>query len=380
MRSRQSDAAGSPVLASAIPQPPHIAVRLLSGKANGGRKKGGSTAKSNGAAESSGKRLAWLQERRTAGERSLREMGFIVPQVPLKVRKGCAAVLGSNAVRLLAAGALAGAISNTAVAPLDRMRINLMVRKDSIGIWELVKEIYQQGGVLGFWQGNTADVIRTVPSSAIRFFSFATYKSSLPGLGVSSEALGSLLAGGFAGMTAMAACYPLETLRTRMAVTVGSGSLTTFAKTIVRTEGVSSLYRGLMPSLISVMPYFGVRFGLYDILKRWYATLPGAPAEPSARAIATFGITAGLAASCTTFPFEMVRRRAMVGGLNGARNPVLALVDIARADGIRGLYRGYGFNLIKVAPSAACSFFVYESARRMLDAASLAASASVAVE
>ena len=46
-------------------------------------------------------------------------------------------------------------------------------------------------------------------------------------------------------------------------------SLMSFTRQLVRREGPSVLYAGLKPSLISVIPYFAVRFGTYDILLRW---------------------------------------------------------------------------------------------------------------
>ena len=84
--------------------------------------------------------------------------------------------LRSDALRHLLAGAAAGAISNTAVAPLDILRINLMVAQDKTNALRVARGIFDKGGVLGFWQGNSADVLRTMPSSAIRFYTFALYK------------------------------------------------------------------------------------------------------------------------------------------------------------------------------------------------------------
>lgn len=177
----------------------------------------------------------------------------------------------SRAARHLIAGAAAGAISNTVVAPLDILRLNLIVSSDGRGVFRMAKDIYARGGLAAFWYGNSADVIRTVPSSAIRFYTFALYKGQLAGLSFLPPAAVSLLAGGFAGMTAMAACFPLETVRTRMA-TLGAAQgvrLVDYIRQLVATDGVGALYRGLTPSLISVMPYFAVRFGCYDILQGW---------------------------------------------------------------------------------------------------------------
>lgn len=78
------------------------------------------------------------------------------------------------------------------------------------------------------------------------------------------------------------------------------------------------------------------------------------------------GFVSGFAASGLTFPMEVVRRRTMIGA--AAPNPIKAIGAIVRAEGVAGLYKGYGINVIKVAPSSAITFFTYESVRKALDA------------
>ena len=57
----------------------------------------------------------------------------------------------------------------------------------------------------------------------------------------------------------------------------------------------------------------------------------------------------------------------MVGA--AASNPLVAIPAIVAAEGLAGLYKGYFMNMLKVGPSSAVTFFVYELARRLLDAA-----------
>ena len=282
---------------------------------------------------------------------------------PYKFQRAVGSFLEADASRHLLAGAVAGAISNTVVAPLDIVRIIMMNTKERISVAAVCSGLYAEGGVLAFWRGNTADVLRTMPASALRFFTFATSKRVLP-LAVGSAAAVSLLAGGIAGMVPMAACYPLETLRTRMSVagSLGGQGVIGYGRSLVRAEGAGALYRGLGASLISVAPYTAVRFGAYDILNRSAAFewLPGV-----AR-VAGCGMVAGLCASAATFPFEVARRRAMTGV--GAANPFTSMVQIYKTEGVRyGLYKGYGVNVVKVVPSTAITFTVYEKMRTALD-------------
>ena len=40
--------------------------------------------------------------------------------------------------------------------------------------------------------------------------------------------------------------------------------------TVVRTEGVPALYKGLAPTLVGIAPYAAINFASYDLLKRRY--------------------------------------------------------------------------------------------------------------
>jgi len=340
------------------------------------------------------------------------------PTLERRITKPLRSALRSNAARHLVAGAAAGAFSNTIVAPLDIVRINLMVSTQTTNVVAVARNIYAQGGMLEFWRGNTADVMRAIPSSAVRFYSFVVYKATLPRYltlaHITSPAVTSVLAGSFAGMTAMALLFPLDTVRTQLATSQGGASMIAFTRGIVAKNGVQGLYRGLPTSLLcacthpkiraprharartrghlskisqmllltaarlllarvrmcvcvslaAVFPYFGLRFGVYDILRRYHATLTdGAPIE--ARFSAAFGFASGFTASGLTFPMEVVRRRAMIGSSSG--NPLVAARSIVQAEGMAGLYKGYGVNVVKVAPSSAITFFTYEMVRRALD-------------
>jgi len=279
-------------------------------------------------------------------------------------------LLRSDAARHLIAGATAGVVSNTIVAPLDIVRLNLMVSKQQTNALKVATKIVADGGFFALWQGNLADVIRTIPASAVRFYSFAVYKATLPAYlalaCITAPAVTSVLAGGFAGMTAMALLFPLETVRTQMATNgaLNGISMLAFTRGLVAQNGLHGLYRGLPASLISVMPYFGVRFGVYDILRRYHIAVTGSEIVPS-KFSAAYGFAAGFSASGLTFPMEVVRRRAMVGAAGS--NLFKAVPAIIRAEGIAGLYKGYAINVVKVAPASAITFFTYETVRKQLD-------------
>ena len=50
----------------------------------------------------------------------------------------------------------------------------------------------------------------------------------------------------------------------------GNAGLGNALVTVVRTEGVGALYKGLAPTLVGIAPYAAINFASYDLLKRRY--------------------------------------------------------------------------------------------------------------
>ncbi|GIL64352.1 hypothetical protein Vafri_18321 [Volvox africanus] len=180
-----------------------------------------------------------------------------------------------------------------------------------------------------------------------------------------------------------------------------------------RHEGIVGLYRGLTPTLYGIMPYAGLKFFVYGSLKQWYRdTLQ--PHPPSGTAVTVtggksggsgggerlpvpymlaFGGISGLLAQTVTYPLDVVRRRMQVFGLGQTAGGPTGLTatattsvsssisksmwtttpvhrerlttwaigsTIVRKEGLRGLFRGLSLNYVKVVPSTAIGFTVYD--------------------
>lgn len=107
-------------------------------------------------------------------------------------------------LRYLLAGAMAGAVSRTATAPLDRLKVMLAVQTHTTtatGIMHGLKHIYKHNGVAGFFRGNGLNVLKISPESAIKFYCYEVLKKVVIGDGKHGEigTSGRLVAGGAAG-------------------------------------------------------------------------------------------------------------------------------------------------------------------------------------
>jgi solute carrier family 25 phosphate transporter 23/24/25/41 len=287
-----------------------------------------------------------------------------------------------NMGKTFLAGGLAGAISRSTVAPLERIKILFQTQGHPpkyVGIGQALSVIWKEEGLRGYFKGNGANVLRIFPSSAIHFATYEHYKNMLFGDRQDLRPEERLLAGAMAGTTGQVVCYPLEFMRARLSVQtskVYNGIFDGFRK-VIKQEGFFALYRGLWPSLVGVVPYVGIDFAVYEHLKGlvpknkdgsvWWGYFLAC------------GGTAGAVAQTVAYPLDLVRRRIQVQGFTGATSGggggvntrhytgmIDAFVKIYKYEGIRGFYQGLWPNYVKVVPAMAVSFLVYEELRMVL--------------
>ncbi|KAM6571584.1 hypothetical protein CsatA_015664 [Cannabis sativa] len=234
----------------------------------------------------------------------------------------------------LISGAIAGAVSRTAVAPLETIRTHLM---------------------------------------AIELFAYDTVNKHLtPKLGEQAKhpIPPSLIAGACVGVSSTLCTYPLELLKTRLTIQRGvyDGLFDAFLK-ILREEGPAELYRGLAPSLIGVIPYAATNYFAYDSLRRAYRNFLKQDNKIGNIETLLIGSAAGAISSTATFPLEAARKHMQVGALSGRqvyKNVIHALACIIEHEGIPGLYRGLGPSCMKLVPAGGISFMCYEACKRIL--------------
>ncbi|XP_057967214.1 adenine nucleotide transporter BT1, chloroplastic/mitochondrial-like [Malania oleifera] len=271
----------------------------------------------------------------------------------------------------LISGAVAGAVSRTAVAPLETVRTHLMVGSCGHSTSEVFKTVMKIDGWKGLFRGNLVNVIRVAPSKAIELFAYETVKKHLtPKVGEQPKLPipASPIAGAVAGVSSTLCTYPLELLKTRLTIQRGvyKNLLDAFLK-IIQEEGPAELYRGLTPSLIGVVPYAATNYFAYDTLRKGYKK--GFKQEEIGNLMTLLiGSAAGAISCSATFPLEVARKHMQAGALNGRqyKSMLHALASILEKEGLAGLYRGLGPSCLKLVPAAGISFMCYEACKRIL--------------
>ncbi|CAN8233969.1 unnamed protein product [Cochlearia groenlandica] len=295
-----------------------------------------------------------------------------------------------NTRKHLWAGAVAAMVSKTFLAPLERLKLEYTVRGEQRNLLIVAKTIATTQGLKGFWKGNLLNVLRTAPFKAVNFCAYDTYRKQLLRIAGNEEATNfeRFVAGAAAGITATVLCLPLDTLRTKLVARGGEalGGIAGAFKYMIQTEGLLSLYKGLVPSVASMALSGAVFYGVYDILKSSYLHTPegrkrlkemkqhGQQEELNALdrlelgPIRTllYGAIAGACTEVATYPFEVVRRQLQ---MQAGRNKLGALAmgfNIIERGGFPSLYAGLLPSLLQVLPSAAISYFVYECMKIVL--------------
>jgi len=82
-------------------------------------------------------------------------------------------------VKSLVAGGVAGGVSRTAVAPLERLKILQQVGQGADaakyrGLWNGLRCMAQTEGFRGMFKGNGTNCVRIVPNSAVKFLTYET--------------------------------------------------------------------------------------------------------------------------------------------------------------------------------------------------------------
>ncbi|KAG7956376.1 hypothetical protein I3843_11G121200 [Carya illinoinensis] len=303
----------------------------------------------------------------------------------------------------LVAGGVAGGVSRTAVAPLERLKILLQVQNPHRikynGTVQGLKYIWKTEGIRGLFKGNGTNCARIVPNSAVKFFSYEQASQGILWLyqqqpGNEEAQLTPVLrlgAGACAGIIAMSATYPMDMVRGRLTVQTENSprqykGIFHALSTVLREEGPRALYRGWLPSVIGVIPYVGLNFAVYESLKDWLITSrPFGLVKDSELSVTTrlaCGAAAGTVGQTVAYPLDVIRRRMqMVGwkdaasvvtgdGRNKGAHEYTGMVDAfrktVRHEGFGALYKGLVPNSVKVVPSIAIAFVTYEVVKDIL--------------
>jgi solute carrier family 25 protein 33/36 len=183
--------------------------------------------------------------------------------------------------------------------------------------------------------------------------------------------LASLLAGGFAGTLSAAITCPLEVIKTKLQSTgssqlAGNGSKAVqVAVQIASREGLPGFFRGLVPTLVGIIPARSTYFWAYTTSKTMMLQKMGE--SPLVHMLSA--VIAGMVSNTITNPIWMLKTRMQLqAGGNGSilyTSYADAFQRIVKEEGFRGLYKGLSASYWGVTEGA-IHFVVYERLKKWM--------------
>jgi len=271
------------------------------------------------------------------------------------------------------AGGVSAAVSKTAAAPIERVKLLVQNQDEMIkqgrlshpykGIGDCFSRTIKDEGMYSMWRGNLANVIRYFPTQALNF----AFKDKFKRMfnkdknrdGYWQWFAGNLASGGAAGASSLFFVYSLDYARTRLANDAKSakkggerqfnGLIDVYRKTL-KTDGLAGLYRGFNISCVGIIVYRGLYFGMYDSLK------PALPAQYKDNFLVNFAlgwaVTTG--AGLASYPIDTVRRRMMMtsGAAVKYDSSLHCFREVVKNEGTKSLFKGAGANILRAIAGA----------------------------
>ena len=219
-------------------------------------------------------------------------------------------MVGSNSPLItFVSGGVAGLVSRTTTAPLDRIKVLMQANQKETSFLMTVRKIFKNESILAFYKGNGANVLKIMPETSLKFFSYDAIKKFFCENPKDPRFIESLASGAVAGVISQLCIYPLEITKTRLALSskkTYSGIFDCMRK-ITKHEGFFSLYKGMGASMMGVIPYSSVDLALFFFMKNFY--IKKYNDEPNIGNLLLFGALSGMTAQFVAYPFALVRTR-----------------------------------------------------------------------
>ncbi|XP_075402960.1 calcium-independent mitochondrial carrier protein SCaMC-3L-like [Tenrec ecaudatus] len=274
--------------------------------------------------------------------------------------------------KILLSGAVAGTVSRTSTAPLDRTRVHMQVyssKKHLMNLLGGLRSLIQEGGFRSLWRGNGINVLKIAIEYGIKFLVFEECKAHF---GESSNPIfqEDVLAGSLAVAVSQTLINPLEVLKTR--VTLGRtgqyDGLRDCVGQILRREGPAAFYRGYAPNMLGIIPYACTDLAVNKMMNNIRVKSRGDNEEHSQAYNIYTQTVSTVCGQMASYPLTLLRTKLQAKDTVEGSKPSMRAIfrDIVAEQGWPGLFRGLTPTLLKVIPAVAISCTVYTTMKSTL--------------
>mmetsp|Transcript_53 Transcript_53/g.119 ORF Transcript_53/g.119 Transcript_53/m.119 type:complete len:317 (-) Transcript_53:389-1339(-) len=152
------------------------------------------------------------------------------------------------------AGGIAGGSSIFVMNPTDVVKTQMQAAKEDKIMTDVVKQVWRETGVKGFWRGAQPNIARCFIGNACEIGCYDQFKTTIIAKGLVPEGpLAHFAASGAAGVVSAIFSTPVDVVKTRLMNAAGNkealqynGVIDCFVN-MPRKEGIASLYKGFWP-------------------------------------------------------------------------------------------------------------------------------------
>lgn len=197
---------------------------------------------------------------------------------------------------------------------------------------------------------------------------------------INSREFREFLSGALAGAMTKAVLAPLETIRTRMVVGVGSKKIGQSFIQVVEENGWQGLWAGNMVNMLRIVPTQAIEFGTFEYVKRAMASTQERWAQAGGpklqighisidcslswlSPVAVAGAAAGVAGTLVCHPLEVLKDRLTISP-EMYPSISIALSKMYKDGGIGAMYSGIAPTLVGMLPYSTCYYFMYDTIKK----------------
>ncbi len=252
--------------------------------------------------------------------------------------------------------------------PVDTIKVRLQLNGELSGArGDVISTMIQKEGFTSLWKGLSASLLREGSYSTIRMGLYEPLKHALASPNETEPLWKKIVAGGLAGMIGSGIANPTDLIKVRFQANSNAASIGVIstAKQIIQKEGFVGLYRGVGPTTQRAAILTATQLPVYDHSKRLlidYGFQEGYTLHFVASMIS------GFFCATTTSPVDVIKSRYMNQQFVNGKGVLYSstrdcFVTTLKAEGIRGLYKGWLPNWLRIGPHTVVTFLILEQLR-----------------
>ena len=157
-------------------------------------------------------------------------------------------------------GMSAGAFGSIIGTPFDVIMVHMQSSNKCNNIPQSIHSIYKNNGLLGFWNGFQYIISRAIIVTACQFSIYDQIKQELSNNYHQNEYISFTSASIISSITTGIVSNPVDVCKTRVINNIKPYHISS----IIKQEGVLSLWKGVSPNIFRQIPLYLVRFGCFE--------------------------------------------------------------------------------------------------------------------